>query len=111
MTSEWHKSTSDIMPETVDTTSSKDYVLVRRNIEYVNGMYEYEEKFVDRNDWKVYEDIVQVGELTEDNTVYTEENDIAICDIADLADTNSLAIDDIAVIVDELLSRVEALEG
>ena len=45
------------------------------------------------------------------NTEGVAENDGAICDVAELADTNSMAIDDLAEIVDELLSRVEALEG
>lgn len=47
----------------------------------------------------------------DENTSGVEENDEAICDVAELADTNSIAIDDLAELVDELLSRVEALEG
>lgn len=39
------------------------------------------------------------------------DNDIAVCDVADLADTNSIAIDDLAAIVDELSNRVAELEG
>ena len=39
------------------------------------------------------------------------DNDIAVCDVADLADTNSIAIDDLAAIVDELSNRVSELEG
>lgn len=58
------------------------------------------------------------------NTQGVEENDTAICDIAELsdvnsmaiddlaemADTNSLAIDDLAEMIDDLEQRVEALE-
>lgn len=44
------------------------------------------------------------------NTEGVVENDGAICDVAELSDTNSMAIDDLAEIVDELLNRVEALE-
>ena len=46
----------------------------------------------------------------DENTDGVAENDGAICDVADLADTNSIAIDDLAEILDDLLSRVEALE-
>ena len=58
------------------------------------------------------------------NTQGVEENDNAICDIAELsdvnsmaiddlaemADTNSVAIDDLAEMIDDLEQRVEALE-
>ena len=58
------------------------------------------------------------------NTQGVEENDTAICDVAELsdvnsmaiddlaemADTNSLAIDDLAEMIDDLEQRVEALE-
>ena len=58
-------------------------------------------------DNKVNNTIPQVDE----NTVGVSDNDIAICDIADLADTNSMAIDDLAELVDELSNRVAELEG
>ena len=45
------------------------------------------------------------------NTMGVSDNDIAICDVADLADTNSMAIDDLAELVDELSNRVSELEG
>lgn len=45
------------------------------------------------------------------NTIGVSDNDLAICDVADLADTNSMAIDDLAVLVDELSNRVAELEG
>ena len=38
------------------------------------------------------------------------ENDNAICDIADISDVNSTAIDDLAIMIDDLEQRVEALE-
>ena len=58
------------------------------------------------------------------NTLGVEENDNAICDVAELsdvnsmaiddlaemADTNSIAIDDLAEMIDDLEQRVEALE-
>ena len=44
------------------------------------------------------------------NTVGVSDNDLAICDVADLADTNSMAIDDLAELVDELSNRVAELE-
>ena len=45
------------------------------------------------------------------NTVGVTENDTAICDVADLSDVNSQAIDDLAEMVDELLNKVSELEG
>ena len=47
------------------------------------------------------------------NTLKTDigENDVAICDIAELADVNSQAIDDLAEMVDELSNKVAELEG
>jgi hypothetical protein len=46
----------------------------------------------------------------DENTNGVGENDGAICDVAELSDMNSMAIDDLAEIVDELLNKVEALE-
>ena len=45
------------------------------------------------------------------NTQEILTNDVAICDVAELSDTNSIAIDDLAIIVDDLNNRVSALEG
>lgn len=39
------------------------------------------------------------------------ENDSAICDVADLSDVNSQAIDDLAEIVDELSNKIAEMEG
>lgn len=39
------------------------------------------------------------------------DNDIAVCDVADLADTNSIAIDDLAAMINDLQNRVSELEG
>ena len=39
------------------------------------------------------------------------DNDIAVCNVADLADTNSIAIDDLAAMIDDLQNRVSELEG
>ena len=44
------------------------------------------------------------------NSEGVSENDTAICDIADLSDVNSSAIDDLAVIIDELINKVYELE-
>lgn len=40
-----------------------------------------------------------------------DENDTAICDVADLSDVNSQAIDDLAEIVDELSNKIAKMEG
>ena len=45
------------------------------------------------------------------NSVGVAENDSAICDVADLSDVNSQAIDDLAEMVDELSNKVAELEG
>lgn len=47
----------------------------------------------------------------DENTAGVAENDSAICDVAELADVNSEAIDDLAEIIDELETRVSELEG
>ncbi len=44
------------------------------------------------------------------NTEGVEENDGAIMDVADLADENSNALEELAAIIDELDARVTALE-
>lgn len=49
-------------------------------------------------------------ETSENLTSASVENDSAICDIADLEDVNSTAIDDLAEIVDELINKVYELE-
>ena len=56
-------------------------------------------------------DIAGCRNTEETNTVGVSDNDIAICDVADLADTNSMAIDDLAEMVDDLSNRVAELEG
>ena len=47
----------------------------------------------------------------ETNIENIAENDGAICDVAELSDVNSQAIDDLAEMVDELSKKVEELEG
>ena len=61
---------------------------------------------------KFYDSADKMGiRQTEGNlTSATTENDTAICDIADLSDVNSSAIDDLAVIIDELINKVYELE-
>jgi len=39
------------------------------------------------------------------------ENDTAICDVADLSDVNSQAIDDLAEIVDEISNKIAEMEA
>ena len=45
------------------------------------------------------------------NSTGVAENDTAICDVAELSDVNSQAIDDLAEMVDELSNKVAELEG
>ena len=44
------------------------------------------------------------------NSTGVAENDSAICDVAELSDVNSQAIDDLAEMIDDLESRVSGLE-
>ena len=46
-----------------------------------------------------------------ETAIGVSDNDIGICDVADLADTNSIAIDDLAAMIDDLQNRVSELEG
>lgn len=53
-----------------------------------------------------------------DNLLYTDrvketadENNDGILDVASLADENSISIEDLAVMIDDLETRVSALEG
>lgn len=49
---------------------------------------------------------------TEDkHEISISENDVAICDVADLSDVNSQAIDDLAELVDELSNKVAEMEA
>ena len=51
------------------------------------------------------------GIAIDENTQGISENDGAICDVAELSDVNSQAIDDLAEMVDELSNKVDAMEG
>lgn len=76
-------------------------------------------------DSKLLEHIDQLGNETEVNASGVSENDQAICEIAELedtdsqaidelaemVDTNSTAIDDLAELVDELLQEINDLKG
>ena len=46
-----------------------------------------------------------------ETAIGVSDNDIGICDVADLADTNSIAIDDLAAMIDDLQNRFSELEG
>lgn len=47
----------------------------------------------------------------DENTVGVSENDGAIMDVAELSDENATAIEELAALVDELMERIENLEG
>ena len=53
---------------------------------------------------------VNQGVQIDANTTGVAENDSAICDVAELSDVNSTAIDDLAEMIDDLEQRVSALE-
>ncbi|MCR4618776.1 MAG: hypothetical protein K5669_11415 [Lachnospiraceae bacterium] len=64
---EWYKVESASMPEEVDTTSSKRYNYVRKDIEECqreeNGdtltIYEYLECKVPKDSWSIYSELIQ----------------------------------------------------
>ena len=67
-------------------------------------------------EFKRTRDLIQSAKR--DNSSYTDgsyaignENSGCVFDIAELADENSLSIEDLAMIIDDLLERVEALEN
>ena len=51
------------------------------------------------------------GIALDENTQGISENDGAICDVAELSDVNSQAIDDLAEVVDELSNKIAEMEG
>ena len=73
MTNEWRKSQciSEKQPDTIDATSSRDFVYVRRNMKstpqvdmdgiVVGGTYiwDYEEQLVDKKDWGIYATVLE----------------------------------------------------
>lgn len=55
----WYKSQSAIKPDVEDSTSSKVYVYLRRNIEQITGengeaLYTYEEQIIPKADYATY---------------------------------------------------------
>lgn len=67
-------------------------------------------KKIDKN--KFYQDADTSSERINisNNTNGVSENDSAICDVAELEDINSSAIDDLAEMIDNLENRVAKLE-
>ena len=57
------------------------------------------------------EDKKEIHETDYNQTNKIDENDGAICDVADLSDENSASIEDLAEMIDDLEQRVSALEG
>lgn len=51
------------------------------------------------------------GVAIESNSEGINENDNAICDVAELSDVNSQAIDDLAEMVDELANQIAEMEA
>lgn len=88
---EWIKSESTVIPETVDTTSSKTMVYLRRSIEEkqrtdeVSGesitYYEYEEAKLTHAE---YEEYLQVAEALNMRQIRADVDYIALCAGVDL---------------------------
>ena len=62
---------------------------------------------------KFYQETNNVGMMQTESAhgVAIDENDTAICDVAELSDVNSQAIDDLAEMVDELSNKVAEMEA
>lgn len=77
---EWHKAVSNGYPELLDKTSSRKYVIARRNIieKHVDGkiLYEYDEKMIPREDWSVFEDVLSVTPYTDTKTAYIDDTEV-----------------------------------
>lgn len=61
----------------------------------INGCRSSEDRLLEKN--------------TEQDTGISE-NDLAICEVAEMSDVNSMAIDDIAEMLDDLESRISEME-
>ena len=76
---------SGIRPSEVDTTSSKTYNYIRRNIREVERtdpdtgetitMYEYEECKILKDDWELYLEILRITPYEETQTAYYGESE------------------------------------
>ena len=82
---EWHKAVSNDYPELLDKTSSRKYVIVRRNVieKHVDGaiFHEYDEKMIPREDWSVFEGVFEVTPYTESKTAYIDDTEVRFTDV------------------------------
>ena len=62
-------------------------------------------------DFDNYADIASIRNTEDIHGEGISENDTAVCDVAELSDVNSQAIDDLAELVDELSNKVAEMEG
>lgn len=83
---DWHKSESTVRPYTVDTTSSKTTVFLRRNIKEVqrkNEMSENETTYFEYEEAKMtkdeYEKYLQVAEAVNMRQIRADVDYIALC--------------------------------
>ena len=82
---------SGIRPSEVDTTSSKTYNYIRRNIREVERtdpdtgetitMYEYEECKILKDDWGLYLEILRITPYKETKTAYYGESEKVFYDV------------------------------
>lgn len=88
--STWYEGTSSVYPSLVDTTSSKKWVYVRRNIEEHEReddegikeiFYSFEEQKVPKDVWGIFEKAMKNDEKIIENDVKIAEADIRIADV------------------------------
>lgn len=109
---QWYKVQGSVYPILEDTTSSKVYNYVRKNVEEkriiteygTTTVYEYDEMKVKKSDWGTF---LMIAGNTED----ISDNSEGLFDVAELAGENSEGIYDLADLVADLEERVAALEG
>ena len=76
-----HTEGSGVMPQALDTTSSKKYVYVRKNLvlveatEEIGAHYEWDEKKIPKEDWAVYEQVIEHESALDD--VYAALTELA----------------------------------
>lgn len=83
---EWKKSESTVKPELLDTTSSKVYNYIRKDIEEVEKeiggetyvSYTYLEKKIPKTEWEYYKSLTRLEETTNDRVSDLEN---AICEL------------------------------
>ena len=77
----WYKSYSVDKPDEVDTTSSKDWVYIRKNFNFVeatadsDSYWEYDEKLISKEDREIFQSVQSHDDALDD--VYSALTELA----------------------------------